>query len=139
MQAVGVGKTDQVVMERHVERIGLTMLTTTPQVRYRAHPVSGEAVLVLDDAGIIRGCDDAAEVLLRYCRGELIDRHISLVLPELRESEFMRDGKPSSRLRFLCHIGHRFRVITKDGQCFFGELFLNCLPDASSIGIRVVV
>jgi PAS domain-containing protein len=115
------------------------MLTTTSQVRYRAHPVSGEAVLVLDDAGIICGCDDAAEALLKYCRVELINRHVSLLLPELREGEFMRDGKLSPRIRFLCHIGHRFRVITKDGQCFFGELFLNCLPDASSIGIRVVV
>ena len=104
----------------------------------RAQPIHGEAVMVIDEEGTICGCDDAAQVLFKYCRHELVGQHVSLVLPELSEGELMRDGKPIPRLRLLCSIGHEFRVLTRDGQWLRGEVFLNCLPDPGAIGIRVV-
>ena len=102
----------------------------------RTQPSHDEAVLVLDDSGTICGCDDAAEVLLKYSRNELIDQHVSLVLPEL---SFVQEGGPTPRIRFLCHIGHRFRLMSKDGQCFFSQLFLNCRPIPGANGNRVTV
>jgi hypothetical protein len=101
-------------------------------------PTVHHIVLALDDSGVIHGCERAGE-LLNYGCSELIGQHVSLVLPELKDSELMRDGRPSPRLRFLARIGHRFHVVTRDGRHFLSDLFLNCIGNADAASLRLIV
>lgn len=91
-------------------------------------PPSDEiAALTLDNRAMICDCNRASEALFHYCRSELVNQHVSVLLPQLADPELIPDGQPSSRLRFLCHAGHQFHAVTQGGRRFASALFFNCL------------
>ncbi len=98
-----------------------------------------DAVLSVDDKGTIWDCNPASEVLFGCKRNELTGRHISVVLPELENSQLVQDGRPNPRLRFLCRIGRHFRVALRNGRSFPSDLFLNCLDDSKPARLQLIV
>ncbi len=89
--------------------------------------------LALDSRGFISDSDAACEALFKYCRGEMLGRHISELLPQLQAMDMVLDGQPNAHLRLLSRIGHQFQAVARDGEQFYSELFLNVL-DASGGG-----
>jgi PAS domain-containing protein len=106
------------------------------------HPAplpADDAVLALDGDGMVRDCNQASEALFKYPRGRLLGQHVSMVLPELKESKVLRDGRPNPRLHFLSHIGRAFLVVACDGHTFSGHLFMNCTGAPDTAGLQLTV
>ncbi len=87
-----------------------------PAPRVAIPPIAGDAVLALDGAGIIWDCTAGLEALVKCRRGELIGRHISVLVPELEGAKLVRGGQLSPRLHLLSHMGRTFRVVARDGR-----------------------
>ncbi|WP_157648559.1 PAS domain-containing protein [Thiobacillus denitrificans] len=85
------------------------------------------AVLTLDDLGVIRDCSRACEQVFGYLPDELAGRHVSMLLPQLPDTDLVQEGRINSRLAHLCHCAFSFQARRRDGQCFASELFINRL------------
>lgn len=109
----------------------------TPNLSRAADARSNDlAALTLDDLGIIRDCSTACEQIFGYMREALIGGHISMLLPQLADTELVQDGRINSRLAFLCHCAFSFQARRRDGQAFDGELFISRL-DTHNVVILV--
>lgn len=97
------------------------------------------AVLRLNDRGMIRDCNRAIETLFNYRRSELVWRHVSILLPQLAEMALLQDGQPNPRLRFQCRIGRHFQALTRDGEQFASELFINFLGSTENSRLLLIV
>lgn len=84
-------------------------------------------VLTLDDQGVIRDCNRACEHVFGYPANELSGRHVSMLLPQLPNTELVEEGRINSRLAHLCHCAFAFQARHRDGQIFSSELFINRL------------
>lgn len=82
------------------------------------------AALILDRRGMILECNQAAERLFGYSAGELVWRHVSLLLPQLQEGILVRDGKINPKLKFICHCGQLFMALDRQCRTFLSELHL---------------
>jgi len=104
-----------------------------PQANTHASPIVPDAgkidlaVLTLDDLGVIRDCSRACEQVFGYLPEELAGRHISMLLPQLPDTELVQEGRINSRLAHLCHCAFSFQAWRRDGRCFASELFINLL------------
>ncbi len=83
--------------------------------------------LTLDDMGVIRDCSDTCEQVFGYAVDELAGRHVSVILPQLPDTDLVQDGRINSRLAYLCHCAVGFQARRRDGRCFASELFINRL------------
>ncbi len=101
--------------------------------------VDDVAAMTLDGNGVIRHCNTASAMLFKYGRGELVQRHVSVILPQLAEMELMEHGELNSRLRFLFHTGVHFRAVTQEGQAFNGDIFLNVLDNTAGGRLSLLV
>ncbi len=113
--------------------------TRLAAARAPRHPVPlavNGAVLALDGDGVIWDCNCATETVLKYHRSELLGRHISILLPELRGSRLTRDGQLSPRLHLLCCSGRIFQAVARDGELFASELCLTRLGNAWSVEVQ---
>lgn len=110
----------------------------SPQMKFpqvNTHAISGVtdagkidlAVLTLNDLGVIRDCSRACEQVFGYLPEELAGRHVSMLLPQLPETELVQEGRINSRLAHLCHCAFSFQARRRDGRCFASELFINLL------------
>lgn len=86
-----------------------------------------KAMLVLDAHGMIRECNRAAEQLFKYPHNFLVWQSITLLIPDLAGITLLDGDQPNSRLRFLCRIGHQFQAVSREGDTFACDLFLNLL------------
>ncbi|MBA3034570.1 MAG: PAS domain-containing protein [Gammaproteobacteria bacterium] len=101
--------------------------TRTEHHHKSARDFSEAPVLLLDEHGMICDCNPGCEALFGYHRRELLQRHISMLLPQLDATELMRDGQPNPRLRFLCRVSHPFQAVSRDDGTFACDLFLNVI------------
>lgn len=85
------------------------------------------AVLTLNDQGVIRDCSRACEQVFGYPPEELAGRHVSMLLPQLPDTELVQEGRINARLAHLCHCAVAFQARRRDGRCFASELFINLL------------
>ncbi|MHB1401936.1 MAG: PAS domain S-box protein [Thiobacillus sp.] len=85
------------------------------------------AVLTLNELGVIRTCSRACEQVFGYLPEELAGRHVSMLLPQLPDTELVQEGRINSRLAHLCHCAFAFQARRSDGRCFASELFINFL------------
>ena len=95
--------------------------------------------LTLDAHGVIRDCNRAGEALFEYSHSELVRRHVSMLLPQLADRELVRHGQIDQGLRFHCHIGCRFRALTRNGKSFASDLFFNLLHGAGDARLLLLV
>jgi PAS domain S-box-containing protein len=85
------------------------------------------AVLTLNDQGMIRDCSRACEQVFGYPPEELAGRHVSMLLPQLPDTDLVQEGRINARLAHLCHCAVAFQARRRDGCCFASELFINLL------------
>lgn len=85
------------------------------------------AVIALDDLGVIQNCNAMCEPMFGYRQDELPGRHISILLPQLQDTEVVQGERVNSHLAFLCHSGIPFNAQRLDGRQFTIELFINRL------------
>jgi hypothetical protein len=97
------------------------------------------AVLTLDERGMMRDCNRGGELLFKYRRGELVWRHISMLLPQLANMELLPHGEPNPRLRYFCHIGGQLEAVAQDGEHFACVIYLNLLENAAEHGPLVLI
>lgn len=105
----------------------------------RHGPGEDLATLTLDDLGVICHCNLAGEVLFKYRLGDLVQHHVSLLLPQLAGLDMMQKGEPNSHLRFLSHIGCHFQAVTKDGERFASQIYLNILDHNGHNRLSLIV
>ncbi|MBI5923354.1 MAG: hypothetical protein HY847_17105 [Betaproteobacteria bacterium] len=99
----------------------------------------GVATLLLDQRGMIRGYNGASENLFGYRRSEVVWQHVSMLLPQLADTDLVRDGQLNPRLLFLCRIGGYFKAQKQNGQSFASDLFLLNLSNSDSSDLRMIV
>jgi PAS domain S-box-containing protein len=85
------------------------------------------AVIALDDLGVIQNCNEMCEEMFGYRQDELPGRHVSLLLPQLHDTEVVQGERVNSHVAFLCHSGIPFQAERRDGRQFPIELFINRL------------
>jgi PAS domain S-box-containing protein len=106
-----------------------------------AHPASNEnscvpaglAILALNDSGDIQTCCLTGERLFGYRQAELEGRHVSTLLPGLKDVELVLEDRINARLAFLCHCAIPFQARRRDGTVFPGELFINRLASQNVV------
>lgn len=99
----------------------------------------GVATLMLDERGMIRGCNGAIESLFGYRRSEVVWQHISLLLPQLADTDLVCNGQLNPRLLFLCRVGGYFKAHRRNGERFVSDLFLLNLSNPGSGNLRMIV
>lgn len=87
------------------------------------------AVLTLNDLGVIRDSSRACEQVFGYLPEELAGRHVSMLLPQLPDTDLVQEGRINARLAHLCHCAVAFQARRRDGRCFASELFINLLAN----------
>jgi PAS domain S-box-containing protein len=98
-----------------------------PSTTRHAPATNDLAVIAVDDHGLIRHGNDICEEMFGYRRDELPGRHVSILLPQLQETELVQGERVNSHLAFLCHSGIPFQARRGDGRQFTIELFINRL------------
>lgn len=97
------------------------------------------AVLMLNDKGMIRECNQVAGKLFGYQPSQLVWRHISMLLPQLAETVLMQGEQVNPRLRFLSRIGHRFEIAGSDSRTSSSRLFFHTVGSSGRYFLRVLI
>lgn len=97
------------------------------------------AALTLDREGAICDCNRSAEALFGFRSHELVAHHISLLLPQMTEIEWLQEGRPNPQFNFLCRIGRQFEAIARDGRHFNSRLFLIDLDNDPEPRLRLII
>lgn len=120
----------------------------TPQMTMRVpekipavpvHTDEEPAALMLDQEGRIRDCNESAEALFGFHHDELVTRPIALLLPQLKDIEWIQNGSLNPRLSFFCHIGRHFNAIRRDGSLFASRLFFHDLDNGKTPHLRLII
>jgi PAS domain S-box-containing protein len=85
------------------------------------------AMIALNDKGVILNCCPTCEQVFGYRKDELGGRHVSTLLPHMKDTELVLEDRINSRLAFLCHCAIPFQARHRDGNYFNIELFINRL------------
>lgn len=125
---------------------GMVNQTLPENMEINAHALTGStsmddstAVLTLYDNGIIHDGNKAAGKLLCCNPAELAWRHISSLLPQLKETVLVKDKHINPYLHFLSHMGHHFEVVTTSGVHFLGELFFSEVENPGRHLLRLII
>lgn len=102
-------------------------------------PEGNIARLTLDSNGLIQDCNPSCAALFKYCVGALVRQHVSILLPQLADSELLQNGEINPQLRFLCRLGRHFQAINQHGERFATQLFLNVLDSAERGQLSLIV
>jgi PAS domain S-box-containing protein len=94
------------------------------------------AMLSLNDRGVIQTCSQMCEQVFGYRSDELAGHHVSILLPELIDTELVMEERINARIAFLCHCAIPFKARRRDGNCFSSELFINRLS-AQNVAVLV--
>lgn len=98
-----------------------------PASNRHAFAMNDLAVIALDDHGVIRNSNEICESMFGYRQHELPGSHVSILLPQLQDTEVVQGERVNSHLAFLCHSGIPFKARRRDGRQFTIELFINRL------------
>ncbi len=83
--------------------------------------------ITLDDHGIILNCSATCERVFGYRLEELAGRHVSILLPHLKDTELVLEDRINARLAYLCHCAMPFQARRRDGEMLDTELYINRL------------
>lgn len=98
-----------------------------------------QAMLAVDENGMIRQCNGAASKLLGCPVSKLVWRHISSLLPQLAHMALTKNGQINPRLRFLARIGHSFQLIASDGMMRSVQIFISDLENYNGHFMRLII
>ena len=117
-------------------------------IEYRESPVAGlelgdenddRLVLTLHLNGMITECNKAGGRLLDCLPSELVWRHISQLLPQLKNVALMQGQNLSPYLGFLSRIGYQFEVISLKGAHLLGKAFFCEIGSMDHRFLRVII
>lgn len=115
-------------------------------LRSRRNPVPKDAGrvpqacgLLVDGQGVILETEGDTQALLGFAPETLRSRHVSLVLPDMRDVTLIEHGQLNARLHFLCHVGGKFRITPGGGGTACGYLSLIDLSSANRPRVRLLV
>jgi hypothetical protein len=117
-------------------------------IEYRESPVAGlelgdenddRLVLTLHLNGMITECNKAGGRLLDCLPSELVWRHISQLLPQLKNVALMQGQNLSPYLRFLSRVGYQFEVISLKGAHLLGKAFFCEIGSMDHRFLRVII
>jgi len=91
--------------------------------------------LTVDEAGIIRDCGKEVAGMFGYPTGELLDHHISILLPQLSADNLFSNEREFARFCHSCRIGVSFRSISRDGSEFDSHLLVSVIGKP---GLRLI-
>jgi hypothetical protein len=97
------------------------------------------ATLTLDGDGMVGDCNRTSETLFQYHRHQMVQRHVSILLPQLANLDLLQHGRINPQLHYLCRIGHRFDAVRRDGVRFASELFPNLLDNKGCGRLALIV
>lgn len=78
--------------------------------------------LSLDERGVIQDCSKSCERLFGYQCCDLVLQHVSKLFPQLLGAAFVRAGRITPLLEFLCHCGYIFQAQNRQGEAFSSKL-----------------
>jgi hypothetical protein len=99
----------------------------------------GRLVLTLHLNGMITECNKAGGRLLDCLPSELVWRHISQLLPQLKNVALMQGQNLSPYLRFLSRVGYQFEVISLKGAHLLGKAFFCEIGSMDHRFLRVII
>jgi hypothetical protein len=99
----------------------------------------GMLVLMLNESGFILNSNMIAVRRLTCTARQLLWQPISNFLPILSGTEFIKNGRVDPHLRFLSRIGHRFEIISQDGEGFLGRVFFNEVENYGQRNLCLVI
>ncbi len=112
-----------------------------PDIIVRIFEALPDAVVVIDDEGLIQLVNAQAELMFGYSRKELFDRPIEILLPEavrdkhlLHRETFFAD--PRSR---PMGIDLPLKARRRNGTEFLAEIYLGPIPSRSGLLVAAVV
>ncbi len=115
---------------------------------YKESPVTGSElgaedddrlVLTLHLNGMITECNKAGGRLLDCLPSELVWRHISQLLPQLKNVALMQGQNLSSYLGFLSRVGYQFEVISLKGAHLLGKAFFCEIGSMEHRFLRIII
>jgi PAS domain S-box-containing protein len=95
--------------------------------------------LTVDESGVIRDCGKEVASMFGYTAGEVLDQHISILLPQLTDEEMFRSDRAFARFCHSCRIGVSFRSVTRDGSQFDSHLLVSVIGKPGMRRIRMYV
>lgn len=95
--------------------------------------------LLLDETGLIKDCSKYVEALFGYRRHELVWQHISCLFPQLSDYELIQRGRINPQLDFICHCGHIFMALDRQGGTSANELSIIKLEHNGLRTLRLIV
>ena len=107
-------------------------------VRPDASGTAEAATIFLNEQGLIQDCNFTCEQVFGYPKTALLGRHISLLVPKLKDTELVKQSKINPRLAYLCHCAIPFRTRRRDGDSFASQLFIHRL-DGAKPGVRMII
>lgn len=113
--------------------------TITSGVKDSTGTEDSVAVLMLNDKGMIRECNELAGRFFGYQPSQLVWRHISMLLPQLAEIVLMQGEQVNPRLLFLSRIDHRFKIVGSDSRTSFSRLFFHPVGSSGRRFLRVLI
>ncbi len=97
------------------------------------------AALILSEEGVIQDCSKEGAKLLGYIPENLINLHISKLLPKLVEIELLKAQRINPYLRFLSRIGHQFELIEMNGKRSVGQIFFSDIDNEEGHQLVVLI
>lgn len=102
-------------------------------------PKNKFAALILSEDGLIQDCSKEGARLLGYIPENLINLHISKLLPKLIEIDLLKAHRINPYLRFLSRIGHQFELVEMNGDRTVGEIFFSDIENEGGHQLVVLI
>ncbi|MGO8755750.1 MAG: PAS domain-containing protein [Gallionellaceae bacterium] len=96
-------------------------------------------VWLLDESGMIQDSSKSVEELFGYRQSELVWQHISCLIPQLSEVVLIQKGRVNRQIEFICHCGHIFMGLNRNGDTFPNELSFILLEHEGLHTLRLIV
>jgi PAS domain S-box-containing protein len=98
-----------------------------------------QAYLTLDESGLICYCSKGIEDHFGYKLEDLVWRHLSRIFPKLLVLPLTQGGELNPKLKYLCHCGHQFEILDKQGNTVLTEVHLVKLANSGNSSIRLIL
>lgn len=127
------------MITKQVNRLSERKKSPAAAVQALGEEDDGRLVLTLHLNGMITECNKAGGRLLDCLPSELVWRHISQLLPLLKNVALMQGQDLSPYLRFLSRIGYQFEVISLKGVHLLGKAFFCEIGSMDHRFLRVII
>ncbi|MDD5058689.1 MAG: PAS domain-containing protein [Sideroxydans sp.] len=95
--------------------------------------------LSLDERGMILDCSKSFEQQFGFRRIDLVWKHVSRLLPQLKDVDLIQEGKINRLLNFLCHCGLLFQAQTPQGDYLTARLSIVHIETQGRRSLRLIV